>query len=75
MDTKRQRLITIIFLHVMAVLRPLLGPEGICIFTPYTCTLYATDQLQNQPLHKALLRISGRLLRCNPINGLLKRFW
>jgi putative component of membrane protein insertase Oxa1/YidC/SpoIIIJ protein YidD len=62
-----------IFVGIMRFMRPLLGPDGMCIFAPYTCTLFAADQLNHKPLGKALLLILWRLLRCNPINGLL--FW
>jgi len=65
-----------LFLGLMKVIRPLLGPEGMCIFPHHTCTLFAADQLRTQTLPKALLAIIKRLLACNPINGYLRyRKW
>lgn len=46
-------------------IRPLLGPPGCCRYT-ITCTNFAVQQLQEQPLHKALWRIGKRVLSCNP---------
>ncbi len=46
-------------------IRPLLGSPGCCRYT-VTCTDFAVQQLQEQPLHKAIWRISKRVLSCNP---------
>lgn len=54
------------FLCIMIIqgIRPLLGPAD-CKF-PVTCTRYAIQQLQEQPLHRAFYLIAHRLLSCNP---------
>ncbi|MDQ5891094.1 MAG: hypothetical protein QG604_968 [Candidatus Dependentiae bacterium] len=75
MEKRKAPLIEIFFWEVFRIVRPFLGPDNICIFTPYTCSLYAADQLRTKSLLRALLAISWRLLSCNPVNGYLRWKW
>jgi len=63
-------LIKKILITCIVGLRPLLGPAT-CKFH-ITCTPYAIDQLETQPLHKALWNIIKRLLMCSPFNNIKK---
>jgi len=45
-------------------IRPFLGPAD-CKFYP-SCTRFAQQQLEQQPLHKALWIITKRVASCNP---------
>lgn len=65
-------LIARIIMACIDIIRPTLGPSGCCIY-PVSCREYAKDQLTNQPLYKAIPRIIGRVLMCNPITRLFKR--
>jgi hypothetical protein len=41
-------------------------PSGTCRHIP-TCSQFAREAIIELPLHLAVLRILGRLLRCNPL--------
>lgn len=58
-----------ILLGFMRVIRPLLGPISMCIFTGYSCTAFAEEQLAQQPLYKAIPPILWRFARCNPLGA------
>ena len=54
----------IFFVRIYQVfVSPFIGTA--CRFTP-TCSSYAVDALTHYPIHRALVRIIYRLLRCNP---------
>ena len=57
--------LAIILSALIAVLRPLLGQDGGCRFE-VTCTEYALQQLQTEPLYKAIKNITRRVLSCHP---------
>jgi uncharacterized protein len=50
---------------IMVTKAVLIVPAGTCKFTP-SCTEYAKEAVQTLPLHKAMILIVKRLLRCNP---------
>ena len=50
----------------MLLVRPLLGPRGVCRFTP-TCSQYAIQALQVHGAAKGSLLAVLRILRCNPL--------
>jgi putative membrane protein insertion efficiency factor len=44
-------------------------PKGTCRYFP-SCSDYAHEAIEKLPLWHALLKISGRIMRCNPLfNG------
>jgi len=45
------------------VISPWLGPR--CRFYP-TCSVYAQEALREYPLHRALILIFKRIIRCHP---------
>jgi len=47
------------------ILSPFLG--GHCRYYP-SCSNYAIDAVTNLPLHKAILKIVYRVVRCNPFS-------
>lgn len=49
---------------------PLLGVQ--CLYYP-TCSQYAVEKLEEEPILKATSKITLRLLSCNPVNAYLKR--
>lgn len=55
-------------------IRPFLGPKGCCIH-PVTCRTYAKDMLHNKSIFIAIPLIIIRVLSCNPINGIYKRYF
>lgn len=59
----------------MRGIRPILGPETMCIYREKTCTVYAADQLRTQPLWKAVPAILWRFVKCNPITALVQKPW
>ncbi|HRN77963.1 MAG TPA: membrane protein insertion efficiency factor YidD [Candidatus Dependentiae bacterium] len=61
------RIINKLIIFIISGLRPLLGPAH-CKY-PVTCTPYAIEQLNTQPLHRALGLIIRRILSCNPFGG------
>lgn len=69
MKKNKQPLITRIIKNIIigsiVAFRPILGIGGTCKFKP-TCTKYAIDQLENNPIHISLYKITIRLLMCNP---------
>ncbi|ERP31177.1 membrane protein insertion efficiency factor YidD [Chitinivibrio alkaliphilus] len=42
--------------------------RGVCRFTP-SCSVYARDAVKTLPLHRAMLQIIQRLIRCRPGGG------
>ena len=48
---------------------PLLGAS--CLYSP-TCSQYAVEKLEKEPMWKAIPQITLRLLSCNPINSFIK---
>ncbi len=65
-------MILFIIRGLMACIRPLLGPPGVCRFE-LPCTDYASMTLKDFPLHKALFRIARRVLRCSPLSVLTNK--
>lgn len=53
-----------LLIFILIGLRPLLGPAT-CRYA-IGCTAYAREQLETQPIHRALWLISKRVLNCNP---------
>ncbi len=53
--------------------RPALGPSGTCIY-PVTCTQYANDVLTHRPIYIALPLIFMRIISCNPITALIRKY-
>jgi putative membrane protein insertion efficiency factor len=41
-------------------------PQGLCRFYP-TCSEYAQQSLDRYPLHRAIVLIAKRFLKCNPL--------
>ncbi|MBR5151667.1 MAG: membrane protein insertion efficiency factor YidD, partial [Elusimicrobiaceae bacterium] len=50
-----------------ACVRPLLGPRGVCRFTP-TCSQYATMALQKYGVLKGTFLACKRILKCHPFH-------
>ena len=47
------------------LIRPFLGPSGVCRFTP-TCSAYALEAVNKHGCIKGLFLAVKRLLRCHP---------
>ncbi len=50
----------------MLLVRPLLGPRGVCRFTP-TCSEYAIEAIRVHGSLKGTVLSIYRVLRCNPL--------
>jgi putative membrane protein insertion efficiency factor len=42
-------------------------PKGCCKFIP-SCSDFAQEAIEKLPLWKAIMKITGRILRCNPFS-------
>ena len=49
------------------LLRPLLGPRGVCRFTP-TCSQYAKQAISKHGVCKGSYLAVKRLLKCHPLH-------
>ena len=49
------------------VVRPLLGPRGVCRFTP-TCSQYAKEAVAKHGALKGSYLAAKRLLKCHPLH-------
>jgi len=54
-------------------IRSLLGTKGVCIYH-VSCSEYAKIQLKQKPFYLALPLITLRVISCNPLTGLIKKF-
>ena len=52
----------------MFVVRPLLGPRGVCRFTP-TCSQYAKEAIVKYGALKGCYLAVRRLLKCHPFHA------
>lgn len=59
-------MINILFIFLIKIIRPFLGPTGCCKFE-LSCTDYAISQLNNFPFYKAFINIFKRIILCQPI--------
>ncbi len=50
------------------VVRPLLGPRGVCRFTP-TCSQYAKEAVAKHGALKGCYLATKRLLKCHPFHA------
>ena len=50
------------------VVRPLLGPRGVCRFTP-TCSQYAKEAVAKHGALKGCYLAAKRLLKCHPLHA------
>ncbi len=50
------------------VVRPLLGPRGVCRFTP-TCSQYAKEAVAKHGALKGCYLAARRLLKCHPLHA------
>ncbi len=69
---KADRFISNLFIGLIILFRPLLGPEGICPLKP-GCTQFALRELEAQYLYISLPLIGKRLLGCNPLSIWMNR--
>lgn len=51
----------------MLFLRPLLGPKGVCRFTP-TCSQYARQAISKYGASKGLYLAAKRVFKCHPFH-------
>ena len=51
----------------MVVIRPILGPRGVCRFTP-TCSEYARQAITKYGALKGMYLTLVRLLKCHPFH-------
>ncbi|MBQ7909113.1 MAG: membrane protein insertion efficiency factor YidD [Elusimicrobiaceae bacterium] len=51
----------------MLLVRPLLGPRGVCRFTP-TCSQYAKEAITKHGVFKGVWLSVIRLLKCHPFH-------
>ncbi|MBR5609685.1 MAG: membrane protein insertion efficiency factor YidD [Elusimicrobiaceae bacterium] len=51
----------------MLLVRPLLGPRGVCRFTP-TCSQYAKEAITKHGVFKGVWLSVVRLLKCHPFH-------
>ncbi|MBQ8843310.1 MAG: membrane protein insertion efficiency factor YidD [Elusimicrobiaceae bacterium] len=51
----------------MLLVRPLLGPRGVCRFTP-TCSQYAKEAITKHGVFKGVWLSLVRLLKCHPFH-------
>lgn len=51
----------------MVIVRPLLGPRGVCRFTP-TCSQYAKEAIVKYGALKGCFLAAKRLLKCHPFH-------
>lgn len=63
-STFRSIIAEIVF-TLIVIIRPFIGPQGICLF-PVSCGLYAKQQLEQEPFFTALKKIIKRLCACQP---------
>ena len=52
----------------IAIVRPLLGPRGVCRFTP-TCSQYAKEAVYKHGILKGGYLAARRLLKCHPLHA------
>ena len=52
---------------VYLLVRPLLGPRGVCRFTP-TCSQYAKQAISKHGVLKGLYLAVRRILKCHPFH-------
>lgn len=64
---KKIKIVLIQFIiNTLLVIRTLfLIPHGVCRFTP-SCSKYAETALHTLPLHRAIIKIIWRIIKCNP---------
>lgn len=53
---------------IILVVRPLLGPRGVCRFTP-TCSQYAKEAVAKYGVLKGGYLAARRLLKCHPFHA------
>ena len=63
-----------IFVAGIDTVRPFLGFMNIVCIYEVSCTDYAKHQLTNKSLYIALPTITLRLLSCNPLTALVRRY-
>ena len=68
MAGKTKIIIVNTIMQVLLMVRTLfLIPRGVCRYTP-SCSAYAGEALTTLPLHRAVIAIVKRLLRCHPLS-------
>lgn len=68
MAKKAKSLVVKVIMYVVLIIKSFfLIPHGVCKYTP-SCTSYAGEALTKLPLHRAIIAIVKRVLRCNPLS-------
>ena len=62
----KDRIVEAVMYSVVIIRSLFLIPHGACRYTP-SCSAYAEEALKTLPLHRAVVAIVKRLLRCNPL--------
>lgn len=62
-----RRLLLILLSAFMLLVRPLLGPRGVCRFTP-TCSQYAKEAITKYGVFKGVWLSALRLGKCHPFH-------
>ena len=57
-----------LFRAFMLLVRPLLGPKGVCRFTP-TCSQYAYQAVNKYGVFKGAWLAAKRVLKCHPFHS------
>lgn len=70
---KADRCLATLLCWLISSARPMLGTENVCPFA-IGCTNFAIFNLQEQSVPFALLAIFKRLLICNPIGMIYRKF-
>ncbi len=60
-----RKMVRVVFSAAYGCVRPLLGPRGVCRFTP-TCSQYAQQALEKYGLFKGSWLALKRVCRCHP---------
>jgi putative membrane protein insertion efficiency factor len=67
-DKSSKAFVAVVVMNCITSFKNVVGmPQGCCRFTP-TCSHYAADCLATLPIHKALIFIVLRLIKCNPLS-------
>ena len=57
----------LVYAAIQTVKTVFLMQNAVCKFEP-SCSIYARESIKTLPFHKAAIKITWRILRCNPFS-------